>query len=211
MIGRDKKLFCYFSGYAQLNVTLTQYHFNTITRTLGVEGENESQHRLREGEHIQLKGVLFVVTSTQQSSFKASTTFELLNPSATMPITTGEKYSLGILAEYDETHNDLWMLQPSVSGVVAYRGCSVLDGHEHTLKLNFEAPLLFDEAIQDGKHIGLEGSSLTVQEVKRESDLIKFSIYCGRETREKTRFNEKLPKDTLINFNEPAAVVKLAR
>jgi len=71
-------------------------------------------------------------------------------------------------------------------------------------------PVKISDAITENCHIGLSGSSVTAKEVNKTADLVKFSIYCGRETREKTIFNEKLPLNSLINVNEAAAVVKFS-
>lgn len=59
-------------------------------------------------------------------------------------------------------------------------GYSVLEGHEHTLKMDFEASAEMAPLIHEDCHLGLAGSSLTARKVVADSLLIKFSIYCGR-------------------------------
>ncbi|KTD57393.1 hypothetical protein Lsan_2576 [Legionella santicrucis] len=106
----------------------------------------------------------------------------------------------------DLSHDRLWMLQPSAMSQVTYLNCSVLNGHEHTLKLDFEAPLDLASVIHQDCHLGLAGSSLTAREVSRESHLIKFSIYCGRETRDTSNFNQNLKPGTRINITEAGEI-----
>ena len=100
----------------------------------------------------------------------------------------------------------MWMLQPSALGEVTYRGYSVLDGHEHTLKMDFEAPAEMAPLIHEDCHLGLAGSSLTARKVVTDSHLIKFSIYCGRETREHSQFNQDLLPGTRVNITQPGEI-----
>ncbi|MGQ3889066.1 hypothetical protein ACQUW5_08545 [Legionella sp. CNM-1927-20] len=81
-----------------------------------------------------------------------------------------------------------------------------LKEHQHTLKLDFEASTDLAPIIQEEHHLGLAGSSLTAREVVKENNLVKFSIYCGRETQESTQFNATLKPDTQVNITEPAKI-----
>ena len=208
MLRQDKKLFCYFSGYTELSVSLHQHVFNTST--LLVTGNHNQTHQLKVGEHIQLDGVLFEVTASNHPLFSASTTIAMLENTKFEHVPFQGKLNLGILTMFDEMHDQCWMLQPSASYTVTYKGYSSLEDHTHTIKLNFEAPLKLAELITENQHLGLDGASLTAREVKKETNLLKFSIYAGRDTREKSRFNETLPLDTLVNFTAPAAIVKFS-
>ena len=118
----------------------------------------------------------------------------------------GSKLALGRLAEKDSSHECLWMLQPSALSQVTYLSCSVLEGHKHTLKLDFEALPNLMPILHQGKHLGLARSSLTARDDSHESYLIRFSIYCGRETQGKTRFNNDLEPGTKVNVTEPAEI-----
>ena len=200
MLNRNKTLFCYFSGYASNDVELTGYQYNGNNGTLTIDCINQGSHIIKAGDYIQLNGVLFEVTKKTNGSFSALTTYKLLDHAVFNPTALSTKLTLGVLTEWDAPHNCFWMLQPSVSGVVVYRGYSLLDGHEYTLKLNFEASSKFADAINENQHVGLAGVSLTAKEVTKTSHLVKFSIYCGKDTRDKTNINQLLPLDTFVNF-----------
>jgi riboflavin synthase alpha subunit len=207
----DEKLFCFFSGYAHKDITLLGCEENLNQATMILSCENNSkEYRLFPGEYIQLNGVLFEVIETESNHFKASTTMELFNNTSLRNNAAGDELNLGVLAEFDLLHTQLWMLQATSCGLVTYKKYSVQDGHEHTLKLDFEAAKEFDPIIKEDCHIGLAGCSLTVKEVKSESNLLKFSIYCGRETREHTQFNQNLPANTQVNLTAAAEVVDIA-
>lgn len=199
-------LFCFFSGFAHQEIEVCDYQENIDIGTILLTCHNLGKHALSKDDYIQMDGVLFQIIETSGSRFIACTTFELANLTSIKNISCGSKLALGILAEKDITHDRLWMLQPSASGLVTYLNCSVLDGHEHTLKLDFAAPLDLAPVIHEDCHLGLAGSGLTAREVSRDSFLIKFSIYCGRETREKSQFNERLKPGTQINITEPGAI-----
>lgn len=199
-------LFCFFSGFAHQDIEVTDYQENLDLETILLSCHNTGEHSLFQDDYIQLDGVLFQIIETSGSSFKACTTFELANHTSIKNISSGSKLTLGILAEKDIAHDRLWMLQPSALSQVTYLNCSVQDGHEHTLKLDFEAPLDLASVIHQDCHLGLAGSSLTAREVSNDSFLIKFSIYCGRETREKSQFNERLKPGTRVNITEPGEI-----
>ncbi|MBA2656760.1 MAG: hypothetical protein H0U70_07205 [Tatlockia sp.] len=59
--------------------------------------------------------------------------------------------------------------------------------HQHTLKLDFEAPIEFSTVIQPDHHMGLAGSSLTAKEISHENNWIKFSIYCWNSRKKQVR------------------------
>ena len=202
----SKELFCFFSGFSHLVIELLDYHCNFERGTVLLACENQGEHELSEGEYIQLNGVLFIVIETSGSHFKASSTRELINNTSIDRTRVGEKLTLGILAEKDLVHDHMWMLQPSALDEVTYCGYSLLEAHEHTLKLDFEAPIGMEPLIQENCHLGLAGSSLTVRQVILDSHLIKFSIYCGRETREQSQFNQDLIPGTRVNITAPAEI-----
>lgn len=199
-------LFCFFSGFAHQDIEVHDYLENIELKTILLTCRNTGKHVLSKDDYIQLDGVLFQIIETSGSCFKACSTFELANNTSIKNINTGSKLTLGILAEKDIAHDRLWMLQPSALSQVRYLNCSVLDGHEYTLKLDFEAPLELASVIHQDCHLGLAGSSLTAREVSSDSHLIKFSIYCGRETREKSQFNEYLKPGVRVNITEPGEI-----
>ncbi len=199
-------LFCFFSVFAHQDIDVTDYQENHDLETILLTCHNAGEHSLFQDDYIHLDGVLFQIIETSSSSFKACTTFELANHTSIKNISPGKKLTLGILAEKDIAHDRLWMLQPSALSQVTYLNCSVQEGHEHTLKLDFEAPLDLAPVIHQDCHLGLAGSSLTVREVSNDDFLIRFSIYCGRETREKSQFNERLKPGTRVNITEPGEI-----
>lgn len=203
------ELFCFFSGFAHRNIELLDYQNDFEQGVVLLSCKNQSGHSLLIGDYIQLDGVLFEVVETVGSSFKVSSTIELVNDTSIKRAKAGDKLTLGILAEKDLAHKCMWMLQPSALGEVTYNGYSVLEGHEHTLKLDFEASPDKAHLIQENYHLGLAGSSLTAKEVMTDSHLIKFSIYCGRETRAKSPFNQDLPLGTKVNITEAAIFVEI--
>lgn len=202
----NDKLFCFFSGFAHRDIELLDYQNDFELGVVLLDCKNQGEHRLLTGDYIQLNGVLFEVIETSGLSFKASSTMELVNNTSIKRAKSGDKLTLGILAEKDVTHDCMWMLQPSALGEVTYTGYSVLEGHEHTLKLDFEASAEMAPLIKEDSHLGLAGSSLTACKVIVGSHLIKFSIYCGRETREQSQFNQELPPGTRVNITEPAEI-----
>lgn len=205
-------LFCFFSGFAHRDVELIEHAQDSTLKIIELRCINRGKYALLAGDHIQLDGVLFQVTQSKQSSpkqpatFTAVTTVELAHETSIATASPGDKLALGILAEQDFEHTDLWMLQPSAAQVVTYQKCSVLAGHEHTLKLDFTAPISLAASIQENRHLGLSGSSLTAREVSYSESRVFFSIYCGRETREKTQFNSKLPSGSTVNFTEAGEI-----
>lgn len=202
----DDKLFCFFSGFAQRNIELRKYQNDVERGVVLLSCKNHSEHFLWVGDYIQLDGVLFEIVETFGSFFKASSTINLIENTSIEKACPGDILTLGILAEKDVTHDCMWMLQPSASSKVTYNNYSVLENHEHTLKLDFEALTDKTPFLQEGCHLGLAGSSLTAREVVKESHLTKFSIYCGKETREKSQFNQDLPQGISINLTEPAEI-----
>lgn len=202
----NDKLFCFFSGFAHRDIKLLDYQNDFQRRLVLLECENQGEHVLLKGDYIQLDGVLFEVVETSSVSFKASSTMELVNNTSIKNAKPGDKLTLGILAEKDLAHDCMWMLQPSALGEVIYNDYSVLEGHEHTLKLNFVASAELAPLIQEDCHLGLAGSSLTARKVVVDSHLIKFSIYCGRETRERSQFNQDLLPGTRVNITGPAEI-----
>lgn len=202
----NDKLFCFFSGFAHRDIELLDYQNDFEQGVVLLDCKNQGEHRLLTGDYIQLNGVLFEVVETFGLSFKASSTMELVNNTSIKRAKSGDKLTLGILAEKDVAHDCMWMLQPSALGEVTYNGYSVLESHEHTLKMDFEASVEMAPLIQEDCHLGLAGSSLTARKVVADSHLIKFSIYCGRETREQSQFNQDLPPGTRVNITEPAEI-----
>ncbi|WP_019217761.1 hypothetical protein [Legionella tunisiensis] len=200
-------LFCFFSGFAHQDIEVNDYQENLELGTILLTCRNTGKHLLSKDDYIQLDGVLFQIVESKDSCFKACSTFELVNNTSVKNISLGSKLTLGILAEKDIAHDRLWMLQPSALSQVTYLNCSVLEGHEHTLKLDFEAPLALAPIIHQDCHLGLAGSSLTAREVSSADLLLKFSIYCGRETREESQFNERLNPGSRINITEPGEIV----
>ncbi|MBA3537145.1 MAG: hypothetical protein H0T84_11135 [Tatlockia sp.] len=200
------ELFCFFSGFAQRDVEIIQYDKDLDLEIVILTCQNHGKHKLSTGNYIQLDGVLFELIETNNSYFKACSTFEMIKNTSIEGVSPGNKLSLGILAENDLSHECLWMLQPSALGQITYKNYSQLEEHQHTLKLDFEAPIEFSTVIQPDHHLGLAGSSLTAKEISHENNWIKFSIYCGRETRENTQFNQNLKPETQVNITESAAI-----
>jgi hypothetical protein len=60
--------------------------------------------------------------------------------------------------------------------------------------------------IQEDCHLGLAGSSLTARKVVADGHLIKFSIFCGWETRVQSQFNQNLSPGTRVNITQPAEI-----
>lgn len=199
-------LFCFFSGFAHQDTVVNGYQEDIDLKIVILTCQHSGKHPLSKFDYIQLDGVLFQVVETHGSYFKASSTFELVNNTSLKHVTLGSKLSLGVLAEKDLTHDCLWMLQPSALSQVTFLNYSALEAHEHTLKLDFEAPIDLAPVINQDCHIGLAGSSLTAREVTKNSHLIKFSIYCGRETRENSQFNQNLKPGTIVNITESADI-----
>lgn len=199
-------LFCFFSGFAHKDIEVHEYQENLQLGTILLTCRNMGKHELAEADYIQLDGVLFQIIESCGSYFKASTTFEIANNTSIRNISPGSQLSLGILAEKDIAHDCLWMLQPTALSQVTYLNYSLLEGHEHTLKLDFAASWELESVIHQDCHLGLAGSSLTAREVSNDNHLIKFSIYCGRETREKSQFNEHLKPGTRVNITEPGEI-----
>lgn len=200
------QLFCFFSGFAHRDVELLKYKENVEQGTVVLTCSNNGSRKLSEGQYIQLDGVLFEITATNGSFFRASSTVELLENTSIKKAKVRDKLTLGVLAESDLSHDCLWMLQPTAFGQVTYTAHSVLPDHQHTLKLDFEAPGELASVIKEDCHLGLSGASLTAKEVKSDGLLIKFSIYCGRETRENTQFNQHMLPGTQVNFTEAAEI-----
>lgn len=200
-------LFCFFSGFSIQDVELHDYEVNLDRGLIILSCHNMSNYFLCKDDYIQLDGVLFQIMETSGAFFRASTTIELAENTSIMSLSVGSRLNLGVLAEKDLAHERLWMLQPSALGQASFLKSSVQDGHEYTLKLEFEASLELSSMIHQDSHLGLAGTSLTARDVLKEDGLIKFSIYCGRETREKTQFNERLPSGTQVNISEAAAIV----
>lgn len=205
----NENLFCFFSGFADRNIEIFDYQNDIEGGLVLLSCKYQGELSLTTGDYIQLDGVLFKIIENISSTFKASSTIELINNTSIERAKAGDKLTLGILAKKDLTHSLMWMLQPSALGEVTYNGYSIQEGHEQTLKLDFEASLDKTHLIQEDCHLGLAGSSLTAKEVITSSHLIKFSIYCGRETREKSKFNQDLPLGTSVNITEAASFVEI--
>lgn len=207
-MARSKRdLFCFFSGFAHQDTQVIEFKKDPKNGLALITCLNNSKHTLLAGNYIQLDGVLFEITETKVPYFKACSTLELIKDTSINAVKVGDKLTLGVVAEKDLSHDRLWMLQPSALGQVTYKSYSTAEGHEHTLKLDFEAPKNLAPLIQEDHHLGLAGSSLTAKHVLTETNLVKFSIYCGRETRENSQFNENLQPDTQVNITESAEVV----
>lgn len=202
----NNKLFCFFSGFAHRDIELLDYQNNFDRKIVMFECKNQGEHTLLTGDYIQLNGVLFEVVETFGAYFKASSTMELVDNSSIKRAKSGDKLTLGLLAEKDLAHDCMWTLQPSALGEVTYNGYSILEGHKHTLKMDFEASAEMAPLIHEDCHLGLAGSSLIARKVVADSHLIKFSIYCGRETREQSQFNQDLPPGTRVNITERAEI-----
>lgn len=207
MAKNKNDIFCFFSGFAHQEIEVKGYQENLELQTVILTCHNMGKHPLSINDYIQLDGVIFQLIESNHFSFKVSSTFELVNHTSIKNVKLGSKLTLGILAEKDIAHECLWMLQPSALSHVTYLNYSVQEGHENTLKLDFEAPIELASLIHQDSHLGLAGSSLTAREVfNNDNHLIKFSIYCGRETRENTQFNQNLKPGTSVNFTERAGV-----
>ncbi len=205
---KKQDLFCYFSGYSHGIIEITSVTQDDEKATIELTCYNRGEYKLSENEYIQLDGVPFQITSCWNQLFTATTTIELVKDTSLAQPKNGDMLNLGILAENDFTHTMLWMLQPSTKGIVVYTGWSNIKGHQHTLQLDFKAPEQLEDVIKGNIHLGLNGASLTAQNVTKEDGWTKFSIFCGQETREKTKFNERLPCNSKINLTEGAAVIK---
>lgn len=205
---KNPNLFCFFSGYAHQDAELLEYQNNIELGTVKFICKNNGKERLSSGDYIQLNGVIFEIISIEHPNFIACTTIELLKNTALHKTKPGTKLTLGILAEKDLVHQQLWTLQPSTSGQASYKGYSILSGHDNMLKLDFETSINLASIIKNDTHLGLSGSSLTAREVIIANDLITFSVYCGRETREHSAFNQNLTVGTVVDITEGAAIVE---
>jgi len=207
--------FCFFSGFAERVIELIEATEDLTLKIITLRCVNQGKYALIAGDYIQLDGVLFQVKHSTQATakkvaiFTAMTTFELADETSIKTASPGKKLALGILADHDFEHLNLWTLQPSAKQVVTYQKHSVLAGHTHTLKLDFTAPLSLSGLIQENRHLGLSGSSLTAREVSYSETQVFFSIYCGRETREKSEFNSRLAPGTEINLTEAGPELKI--
>ncbi|MBA2710360.1 MAG: hypothetical protein H0U57_07205 [Tatlockia sp.] len=200
------ELFCFFSGYAHNNVEVIESDENTELKIMILICKYHGKHKLSKGNYIQLDGVLFELIESNDSNFKACSTVEMIKDTSIKRVKSGSKLALGILAENDLSQECIWMLQPSALGQVTYKNHSLLEGHEHTLKLDFEAPAEFSSVIQTNYHLGLAGSSLTAKQISQESNSIKFSIYCGKEKRDNSLYNQNLMPGSKVYLSEPVSI-----
>lgn len=127
MLRTHGELFCFFSGFSHRNIELLDYQNDVEQGVVLLSCHNQSEHLLLMGDYIQLDGVLFEVIETVGSSFKASSTLDLVNDTSIKRAKAGDKLALGILAEKDLAHHCMWMLQPTAIGEVTYNGYSALE------------------------------------------------------------------------------------
>jgi len=200
-------LFCFFSGFSHQDATVVEYSEDADLKVVTLHCINTGKRHVLTGDYIQLDGVLFEVIEVGDDQFKARSTFELVEDTTLKALPPGSRLILSVLAENDLTHEQLWMLQPSAFGKICYQGYRVQPGHQHTLELQFEAPKSMAAIIKEDSHLGLNGASLTARNVSIDGEVIKFSIYAGRETRESSPFNETLEPGTMINLTEAADVI----
>ena len=197
-----KDLFCFFSGYTKNCLTVLKTCQREKLGVIEITLRRLNKDLFSVDEYIQLNGVLCQIIAVSNSELTVSTTSELASNTSLENIAPEQKVSLGRLANQDRDHTDLYTLQPSANGQAEFLGGSVAPGHEHTLKLDFKCPSTLS-FVQEGKYLGLSGSSLTAMNVAIIGKMIKFSIFCGKETREQTHFNRDLAVGTRVNITEP--------
>lgn len=193
------ELFCYFVGIISDMATITHIESNAKTHQVHLSLPDRNQYQ--QSPYIQLNGILFQVTSTESGHLKASTTFELFNNMATSDFIINGKVNIGVLAQWEDPEFHRYLVEPTASKTARVLACGLLSGHHYKLKIDF----VCDESIplQDNKHLGLNGSVLLAREVTRKSGLQYFSIYAGRSTREKTKFNADIEIGSSVNITLP--------
>lgn len=197
---RRKMHFCQFTGYTKGLIELTAIHHDEekgiYEYTLATNNLTEN---LQLHSNIQLNGVLGCIVKVDPTQIVVSTADELVMASGLSHVQLGDHLSLGLNAMMEPLENSHYLLDASATKIVELSSAHVQPGHEHTYQLNFTASERLDE-IQEDKHIGLNGSSLTAKNVKHDNNITTFSIFCGRATRETSQFNEQMAIGAKVNY-----------
>lgn len=197
----NSELFCYFVGITCGMATITGFQSDLTLKIHQFDLSLSEESQYQQSPYIQLNGILFQVTSAESGHLKASTTFKLFNKMATSDFITNGKVSIGVLAKFEKPEYYPFLVEPTACKTAKVVGCGLQPGHNYTLKIDF----VCDESIplREDKHLGLNGSTVLARELKRESGLQYFSIYAGRSTREKTKFNADIEIGSLVNITLP--------
>lgn len=150
--------------------------------------------------YIQLDGVEFFVIGINGNLLLLKGSRYSVEISTINNIKIGTLMSLGLLATNDDK---IYALQSDIVDTVQVIGISVLEYHTHTLKIDFKIKDQHNKYITEFKYIGLNGSSLTVRDVTHYENIILFSIYVGKQTRENTIFNNTTKIGSFVNFTLP--------
>jgi len=198
-------LFCFFSGYSHQDAEILSREDNEETITLKCLNLGENQVNIN--NYIQLDGIIFLITNTDDTTFTAVTTLDLIENTTMKNKNRGDLLMLGIEIEKDLNHSEFWSLHPSASGQVTYCSQNTQPSHRHTLEFHFTAEERLGSTIKDNVHIGLNGASLTARNVRIDNGLVYFSIFVGRDAREHSSLNDSLEAGTRFNLNSPGEVL----
>jgi riboflavin synthase alpha subunit len=197
-----KSLFPYFTGYTKGQFQILEKTQNTENGTHQFKISLDADLLFKKRDIVQLDGILFEVIEHAGNHLIVSTTDELINNTALKNKQNGDKISLGIVANLEPKENTGYLIEASSQGIVTVISNQVQPDHQYTRQIDlyseYESPL-----IQEGQHIGLSGSSLTVRNLQKYNGGLRFSIFCGKQTQEISCFNEKLEPGAQINFTEP--------
>ncbi len=192
------KFFCFFSGFTKGMVEVKEIKKDDDLKIFHIVLSIPENLNKKHSRYIQLDGVLCEILYQEKNIMIVSTTFELVENTSLKNIKIRNSVSLGVLAESEPIENQGYLLHPSAGSFAKLTNISLLAGHKHTLKLDFEY-FGNPEDLQENKHIGMAGSSLTVQNVSHGNGLSRFSIYAGKQTQENTCFNRGMPVDQIVN------------
>lgn len=193
-------LFSVFTGYTKGQVVVKNSFFNEDDQTYlfvlaKPDGVNIAVH-----DNIQLDGILAVIVAIGENTMTISTTTELVGDSRLARLQTGHKVSLGLCALHEPEENRGYLIDASSHATAKLVHSHVQPGHEHTWQLDFQANHASKDFIKNDQHLGLAGSTLTARHVTETDEGIRFSIFCGKATRESSCFNEDLQIGTSINL-----------
>lgn len=196
---KKQQMFCHFTGYSK-----GQFKILDITRDMekGVCSfllRYTSLIEFKQHDNIQLDGVLACITKVNKYTITVCTTDELIASTSLSAVKKDDLVNIGLSAMNEVLENTHYLLEASVMGSVELVSSHQQEGHEYTWQLNFKALNLHGEIAND-QHLGLAGVSLTAKNVSHQANLTRFSIFCGRQTREQTQFNESMAVGTRINF-----------
>lgn len=196
---KKQQLFCQFTGYSKGQLKILGISHDADNGTHRFELRMTRFLYIRRHDNIQLDGVLACVTHIDKYTLTACTTDELIEMTSLSTVKVGDSVNVGLSAMNDLLENSHYLLEASVMGSVELVSSHLQEGHEHTWQLNFKA-LNLDSEIANDQHLGLAGVSLTAKNVTHLANLTTFSIFCGKQTREQTQFNETMTVGTRVNF-----------